>query len=215
MRYDHNGHAGSHEPSADEVRRQLRRIIESSDFYASERNRRLLQHVVERSLRGEQTKGYEIGTQVFGRPATFDSTKDPIVRIEASKVRRDLEIYYLKSGRQDPVLIMLPKGRYRAVFSYQATEYPAVPKPMPAENSTVLRAALLGLSGKNNEARSAWNILLREFPDPLFDAGVHQALDPIHGNDPIIRGLLLEGLQRAAQNPAWAPANDFATARGA
>ena len=215
MRYEHNGQAGSHEPSADEVRRQLRRIIESSDFYASERNRRLLQHVVERSLRGEQTQGYEIGTQVFGRPASFDSTKDPIVRIEASKVRRDLEVYYLKSGRQDPVLIILPKGRYRAVFSYRTEEDPAVPKSVPAENSALLRAALLGLSGKNNEARNAWNVLLREFPDPLFDARVHQALEAIHGNDPVIRGLLLEGLQRAAQSPARTPADDFAVAREA
>lgn len=213
MSYHHNGQPSSLEPTADEVRRQLRRIIESPDFYASERNRRLLQHVVERSLRGEQTNGYEIGTQVFGRPATFDPTKDPIVRIEASKVRRDLEVYYLKSGRQDPVLIILPKGRYRAVFSYQTAEDTAVPKPVPPENSTVLRAALLGLSGKSNEARNAWHILLREFPDPLFDARVHQALEAIHGNDPVIRGLLLEGLQRAAQGPAQAFADNFAMAR--
>lgn len=215
MSYSQNGQLGSHEPTADEVRRQLRRIIESPDFYASERNRRLLQHVVERSLRGEQTKGYEIGTQVFGRPATFDSTKDPIVRIEVSKVRRDLEVYYLKSGRQDPVLIALPKGRYRAVFSGRATEHPAVPKPVAAGNPEVLRACLLGLSGKSNEARNAWKILLREFSDPLFDARVHQALEAVHGNDSIIRGLLLEGLQRAAQSPAWSPADDFATAREA
>lgn len=213
MRCHRNGQTISPEPAADEVRCQLRRIIDSPDFCASERNRRLLQHVVERSLQGLQTNGYEIGTQVFGRPATFNPTKDPIVRIEASKVRRDLEVFYLKSGRQDPVLITLPKGRYRAVFSYRATEEPVVPKSATSENCAVLRAALLGLSGKGNEARNAWNILLREFADPLFDARLHRSLEAIHGNDPVIRGLLLEGLQRAAQSPAYAPAQDFAMAR--
>ena len=47
---DSNGAEG---PSADEVRRQLQRIIASKDFVSSERNRRFLQHVVESYLRGQ------------------------------------------------------------------------------------------------------------------------------------------------------------------
>lgn len=62
---------------------QLQRIVESPDFPASQRNRRFFRHVVERTLAGQRTSAREVAIEVFGRPPTFDSLKDPIVRIEA------------------------------------------------------------------------------------------------------------------------------------
>jgi hypothetical protein len=105
-----------------EVRSQLGRILASPDFVASERNRRFLAHVVERSLAGQRVKGYEIGAKIFGRGPGFNATTDPIVRIEAGKLRRDLETYYLKSGRRDRLRISLAKGAYRAVFTRQVAK---------------------------------------------------------------------------------------------
>lgn len=101
---------------------ELQRVVSSADFPATPRNRKFLVYVVERELAGrpEESTALLVATLVFGRGADFDTNNDPIVRIEASKLRRDLETYYLKSGRANPLRISLPKGGYRPVFSYQS-----------------------------------------------------------------------------------------------
>ncbi len=101
------------------VREQLERVITSQDFDASGRNHRFLQYVVEETLagRGEHIKAYSIATSaVFGRDSTFDALSDPIVRIEASRLRRSLERYYLTTGKHDPIRIEIPKGAYVPTF---------------------------------------------------------------------------------------------------
>lgn len=102
----------------EEVRGALQRVIASADFPASGRNRRFLAYVVEKVLQGsgEAVSGYEVATEVFGREKDFNATTDPIVRIEASKLRRDLETYYLKSGRRENIMISLPLGGYWPEF---------------------------------------------------------------------------------------------------
>lgn len=183
-------------PAVHEVQAQLNRILASPDFPASPRNRRFFAHVVEQSLQGRKTSGYEVATQVFGRPSTFNATTDPIVRIEAGKLRRDLETYYLKSGKHDAVRIELPRGGYRAVFRHRAeTE---ILDSVPAASLPVLRAALLGWSGRREEAVAAWTSLRREYPDTLLNRRVLALMEKLHGRDECVRELLLEGLRRAA-----------------
>ncbi len=63
-----------------------------------------------------EIKAYTIGTSVFQRDETFDPQADPIVRIEASRLRRSLERYYLIAGQHDPIRIDMPKGGYVASF---------------------------------------------------------------------------------------------------
>jgi adenylate cyclase len=53
---------------------------------------------------------------VLQRDAGFDPQADPIVRIEASRLRRSLERYYLIAGKDDPIRIDIPKGGYVASF---------------------------------------------------------------------------------------------------
>lgn len=184
------------EPTAEEVRAQLERILQSSDFLASARNRRFLQHIVEQTLCGRRAKAREIGTVVFGRPSSFDSARDPIVRIEASKLRRDLERYYLTSGRGDPVVIALPKGGYRAAFARVG-----LPNAVPAcsgDSLAFLRAALLGWSDDRADAARAWRDLRREYPDCSQNSVAREVLDAISGGDARVRELLLEGVRRAS-----------------
>lgn len=102
----------------DEIAAALESMLASTDFPATERNRRFLAHVVRCALGGrfEQIGGYQIATEVFGRPADFDPGTDPIVRIEAAKLRRDIETYYLKSGARSAVRISLPRGGYVPLF---------------------------------------------------------------------------------------------------
>ncbi|MBS7813799.1 hypothetical protein, partial [Roseococcus pinisoli] len=77
----------------DAVREQLRRILDSPGFDASERNRNFLAYVVEEALEGRsaRVKAYTIATTVFRRDASFDPQLDSIVRIEAGRIRRSLE----------------------------------------------------------------------------------------------------------------------------
>ena len=102
----------------DEIRSALQRLLASRDFPATPRNRRFLAYVVEKTIAGsaEEVSGYGVATGVFGRPVSFNPALDPIVRIEAGKLRRDLEFYYLKSGAAEAVLISLPRGGYVPSF---------------------------------------------------------------------------------------------------
>lgn len=101
-------------PDREAVLTQLDRILRSSDFDASARNRAFLRYVVNETLAGrsEYIKGYTIAQEVFHRDPDFDPQLDPVVRIEASRLRRSLERYYLTAGRRDRIRLDLPKGGY-------------------------------------------------------------------------------------------------------
>ncbi|MBK0400119.1 hypothetical protein H0I76_13045 [Limibaculum sp. M0105] len=120
------------------ARQELRRILASASFEVSERNRQFLSHVVEETLAGRASriKAYSIATQVFGRGDDFDPIQDSIVRIEASRLRRALEHFYLKEGETPGVRILIPKGTY--VPEFQAVERPGAKNPSPPQASTVL-----------------------------------------------------------------------------
>ena len=109
-------------PLPDDVRAQLERIIDSVEFAVSERARRFLRYVVGEALagRGERIKAYTIAVEVLGRDEGFDANADPAVRLEAGRLRRALERYYLVAGQADPVLIEIPKGAYVPVFTARA-----------------------------------------------------------------------------------------------
>ena len=114
------------------VRAQLEKILFSSVFANSERLRRFLRFAVEEALqgKGDQIKEYRIGTEVFDRNASYDPRIDPIVRVEASRLRGKLREYYQTDGAADPVIIELPKGGYTPVFLQRGT--PSGPSERPA-----------------------------------------------------------------------------------
>ena len=109
-------------PLADElvhsVRSHLDRVLHSPHFDGSARSREFLQYVVEEVLagRGAYLKQAAIAVEVFGRKPDFDAVIDPIVRVQAGRLRRSLERYYLLSGDADSLRIELPKGSYAPVF---------------------------------------------------------------------------------------------------
>jgi TolB-like protein/Tfp pilus assembly protein PilF len=105
--------------AASEVLEQLERILANGEFAQSERMSRFLRLAVEYSLekRGAELKEYLIATEVFDRKPSFDSRLDPIVRVEARRLRSKLLKYYEGEGSEDEIVIELPKGSYAAVFS--------------------------------------------------------------------------------------------------
>jgi TolB-like protein len=107
-------------PSDEEVRQELSTLLGRGDFHASERNRRFLTYIVEETLQGraDRIKAYSIAIAAFDRSDDFDPLTDPIVRIEASRLRRSLEHYYLTAGKTDHIRIDMPKGSYVGTFRY-------------------------------------------------------------------------------------------------
>ena len=75
-----------------------------------------LRFIVERALAGEPVKEAVIGVEVFTRPPSYDPRVDPIVRVEARRLRSRLDDYYRGPGAADPIVIQLPKGGYVPVF---------------------------------------------------------------------------------------------------
>lgn len=115
-------------PEADvhSVRSHLERVLRSPHFDGSTRSREFLRYVVEEVLmgRGGYLKQAAIAVEVFGRKPDFDAVIDPIVRVQAGRLRRSLERYYLLSGDLDAMRIELPKGSYAPVF-VETSDMPA------------------------------------------------------------------------------------------
>ena len=91
---------------AQRVRLQLDRILASAAFADAERASSFLRFVVERKLEGRagEIKESVIAVEVLGRTPSFDSKSDPIVRVEAGRLRDRLDAYYEAEGGEDPVL---------------------------------------------------------------------------------------------------------------
>ena len=104
--------------SDDKVIAQMDRILAGKAFRQADRLKRFLTFTVNETLagRGEQLKEFVIGVEVFGKGASFDPRNDPIVRVQARRLRAQLARYYHEEGRADEIQIELPKGGYTPIF---------------------------------------------------------------------------------------------------
>ncbi len=125
------------------IRDQLARILNSPAFQQSRRRQRFLEYVVNETLagRGEKLKGYNVALAVFDRPTTFDAAVDPIVRIEAARLREKLREYYDTDGQSDPIHIELPKGRYAPRIELRDGQTRPV-EPDPSETAPPLEPSM-------------------------------------------------------------------------
>ena len=103
----------------DLIHKQLESILESQLFKGSRRSQEFLRFVVEKSLAGhfDDLKERILGVEVFGRPVTYDTSQDAIVRVTANDVRKRLAHYYEKFGSTNEFRIDLPSGSYIPEFS--------------------------------------------------------------------------------------------------
>lgn len=102
----------------DDIRAALARIVAHPLFARSIKLQSFLTYVVEETLAGRagRLKAYNIATVALGRAESFDPSQDPIVRVEASRLRRALSAYYAGDGAHDAVRIMMNTGSYQPVF---------------------------------------------------------------------------------------------------
>lgn len=127
-------------PACERVRSALDAVLTSETFARSERLRSFLAYIVQNELSGKaaQLKGYSIGIDVFGRTSGFDAGNDPLVRVQAGKLRKLLDQYYETEGASDCLRIRVPLGSYVPEYLLRekreaatATARAASPPPKP------------------------------------------------------------------------------------
>jgi serine/threonine-protein kinase len=134
--------------SEGEIREQLQRVLASPGFSRAPRMRRFLTFVVEGVIAGhgkaENLKECVIGVAVFDRDADYDPKADPVVRVEARRLRAKLEEYYTGLGKDDAIRLEIPKGSYVPLWSRQGEPQADHIKPRPSRsNWKVLVSAIV------------------------------------------------------------------------
>ena len=102
----------------EQARLALERILSSRVFARAERSRRFLRYLVDAALAQPPVlvKEYTVAIDVFDRDASYDPSIDATVRVEASRLRGRLREYYDVEGREEALVIEVPKGSYAAVL---------------------------------------------------------------------------------------------------
>jgi tetratricopeptide (TPR) repeat protein len=72
----------------------------------------------------EPLKEYAVAVAVYDKPPSFDPQSDPIVRVEAGRLRSRLNEYYSGAGLIENVVIELPKGSYIPLFRHRSIDVP-------------------------------------------------------------------------------------------
>jgi TolB-like protein len=162
------GDTGAVEPTPEEVRLQLGRILASDGFANADRMSGFLRYVVDQALAGEsaRVKEYAIGVEVFARDQSYDPRLDSIVRVEARRLRAKVDEYYAGAGASDAVLIKLRRGSYVPAFEHRADVAPeAVAEPVtlpppPIANPVAPAARRIGTAARIGFALSLAALVL-------------------------------------------------------
>ena len=193
----------------DEITRlEVHRVLQSDTFRSSDVLRRLLRFLADKSIAGEadQLKEYTIGLDAFGKPPSYDPRSDAIVRLQAGRLRQKLAEYYRTEGKDDPLVIDLPKGHFKLTWQARPVAVVAAPEAPAKVIAAPRRRWLILVLAAALAASIAWNIWssiqLRDNPDAsaaLWTPEIHQIWDPFISNtrpllvavaDPLFVGVL-------------------------
>lgn len=107
----------------------VRRVASSSTFEKSPRLRAFFLHVCRCALDNTPHAATEqqIGIHVYDRPPGYNPNDDNIVRSQARLLRMKLEHHFANEGKDEPVVITIPKGRYLPVFETREVTLSGVP----------------------------------------------------------------------------------------
>jgi hypothetical protein len=132
------------------VQSELERILASAGFCNAERLTRFLRFVTEEALKGhgDRLKEYVLGVEVFDRAEGYDPRTDPIVRVEARRLRAKLQGYYDGEGRDSAVVIDFPKGSYAPVFHTRPKAEAEAPMFVGQHGYTFRVKLVLGRGGR-------------------------------------------------------------------
>jgi hypothetical protein len=133
----------------DERWQLVQKIVSSPPFQKSARLRDLLEYLTERTIHGhaQDLTEVHIGNALFHKPAGYDPLEDSSVRVHVRQLRLKLHEYFDEEGRNEPLILTIPKGSYSPVFkpAPKGAERPAeaVPAFASAATSVWRRRAIL------------------------------------------------------------------------
>src|SRR5271167_2178766 len=121
---------------------QIQRLVNSEVLHGSESLCKLLRYLAERAIEfpGVPAREYQIATEVFGRRPNFDSRLDSTVRVQTGRLRSKLADYYADQGKDDPIIVEIPRGIYMVSFVHReaaVAEAPGPVAPSSPGNTTV------------------------------------------------------------------------------
>jgi len=137
----------------------LQRAAASPQFQKSKRLRDLLLYLGERALHDPNCTLHEqeIGVDVLGRPADYDTSHDTLVRVLVSQLRKKLHEHFAEEGHDEPVVIEIPKGSYVPVFRPRPEEFPAT-EPALLKPAFAARPLLAGMLAGMALVGLAWGV---------------------------------------------------------
>src|ERR1700674_1964919 len=114
----------------DERWQLVQRIISSPPFQKGTRLRDLLQYVTEQTIRGHAHELTEqhIGNALFHKPSDYSPLEDSSVRVHARQLRLKLHEYFNEDGRNESLILEIPKGAYAPAF--RTVTKPPTPPPV-------------------------------------------------------------------------------------
>ncbi len=208
----------------DATQAQVERILNSTTLRNAEVLRRLFKFLAEKSLAGEadHLKEYIVGVDAFGKPPGYDPRQDSVVRIQMGRLRHKIADYYKDEGKDDLVLIDVPKGHFKITWQTRppapAEPSAPVPSPIPPFSSSRwpkpywIAIVLLGAWSLLSTAlwlrqyrdaaplREAWSPDLQELWAPLLDSGRPLIVSVA---TPLLVGFQGHGLFRAKALNTW------------
>jgi TolB-like protein/Flp pilus assembly protein TadD len=201
------------ESDAQAARQQLERVLLSPGFARNERLSRFLRFVVERHLEGRdhELKESVIAIEVFGRRPDYNPKHDAIVRTEAGRLRARLSEFYIGEGKNDPLIIELPKGRYMPAFRRVEAGTPTTQHVRKTPSRVWLLGALGGLAVALG-VMGWWKVQSAGTPISIAVLPLENlSNDPAHDyfadglTDEIIRNLsIIDGLAVRSQTSSFA-----------
>jgi hypothetical protein len=120
------------------------RVAASELFQKAHRLREFLLYVADCTLtnRPAEVREQVIAERVFGRKPEFQAAEDSIVRAEARNLRKRLESFFEREGKDEPVIILMPKGGYWLEFERRSPEIDTATLPPALESGVETRRLL-------------------------------------------------------------------------
>lgn len=102
---------------------ELGRVLQSRCFRSRKILCAFLSYIVQETLAGKQSSitQQRIATEALGKPVNFSATDSPLIRVQAGRLRSQLQEYYTTEGRFNPIRIELPVGSYIPTFKHQTS----------------------------------------------------------------------------------------------
>jgi hypothetical protein len=150
------------EPSVDERRQLIERVASSAHFRRSARLRDFLLYVGGQSLREGRAEIHEqeIGAKVFERSPSYDPSQDNIVRVNATELRKRIDLYFATDGVHEPLVLKIPRGGYKPVFHRRPPNdsppaLPPTPQPEITRAEPVSHPPPVTVAAPNSGSRAA------------------------------------------------------------